>query len=254
MNRKPGETLDHIVFPDLSVVQKKKGYRFSLDPLLLVSFLVDPPPGPLMDLGCGSGVMALLAARLWPRLKVSGLEIQEGLAAMARRSAAMNGLDRRVAIIRGDLRNCSRTFRPGSFGSVICNPPYRKLGTGRLPPDREKAVARHEISMTLEDLLEAMDHLLVPGGCFSISWKPERMDDLARNIRGRGLVLRTVRPVHSRRGLGPFLILCSGVKGSPGPDEPEFMEPLTIYQGNRYTPEVYNILIREVPLLARLKM
>ncbi len=233
------ETVDSIVFPDLRIIQQKKGYRFTLDPLLLFGF-IDRPEGPAIDLGCGSGVMALLLARRWPGLMVTGLEIQPHLAGMAARSAAGNGLQDRVGIVRGDIRDCRRLFRPGIFRTVVSNPPYRKAGTGRLPSHPERAAARHEIMMTLHDLLDAAAHLLAEDGVFYLTWKPDRRDDLEKGVARNGLSLRAVRPVVSRLGQEPFLIL-GRIDRSPWAP-PRYLAPLAVYEGGRYSPEVSAIL------------
>jgi tRNA1Val (adenine37-N6)-methyltransferase len=237
----PGETVDQVVYPDLSIIQKEKGYRFSLDPVLLADFLEDPPPGPLIDLGCGSGVMALLAARRWPHLHAVGLEIQKDLADMAGRSVVLNGLGNRMSIVRGDIRDCPGLFRPSSFGTAVSNPPYRRLGTGRLPPDRERALARHEVDMNLADLLRALEGLLRPGGIFSLTWKPERFEELGSGLEGHSLNLVAVRAVRARSGEEPFILLCRGVKGGDQ-GKVEHLPDLVIHEGNLYTEEAYQII------------
>jgi tRNA1Val (adenine37-N6)-methyltransferase len=233
------ETIDTIIFPDLRIIQKKKGYRFALDPLLLYDF-IDRPLSPAIDLGCGSGVLALLLARRWPGLMVTGLEVQPRLAGMASRSVAGNGLADRVFILQGDIRDCGSLFRPRSFQTVVSNPPYRKAGSGRLPPHPERAAARHEILMTLDDLLIAADHLLADNGSFHLTWKPERRGDLEKAAAGTGLTLRAFRPVISRRGQEPFLML-GRLDRSPG-TPPHCLEPLVVYEDGQYGPEAAKIL------------
>ncbi len=240
----PGETLDSIVYPDLRIIQPTHGYRFSLDPLLLWSFLDHRPKGPLIDLGCGSGVLALLLARRWPGLTMIGLEIQASLAGRAARSVRLNRLGGQVTIVQGDVRRCPYFLRQGSFGTVVGNPPYHPSGSGRLPPDPERAVARHEILMSLEDLVAAADHLLTDDGMFLFSWKPERRAELEEGLARRRLGITRLRFVRSRPGDEPFLLLCRGGRLPHFPSRPEVIPPLDVYRGRDYTPEVGRILGR----------
>lgn len=237
-----GETLDSAVYPDLSILQKKRGYRFSLDPILLFGFISRRPSSPVIDLGCGSGVISLLLARRWPELKLVGLEIQHGLAEMARRSASINRLEDRVCIIRGDIRECSHVFRPGTFNAVVCNPPYRKPASGKLSPDPERAAARHELTMSLDDLLAATEHLLSPGGNFFITWKPERYEELTLKLRRRRLFLSEIRHVKSRDTSPPFLILCRGQSGKSSLMDCTVLPPLVVYEKADYSREVNGLL------------
>jgi tRNA1Val (adenine37-N6)-methyltransferase len=237
----PGETLDTIVYPNLRIIQPLRGYRFSLDPILLGSFPDRCPAGPVMDLGCGSGVLALLLARRWPGLRVFGLEIQAAQAGRAGRSVRLNGLADRVSIIRGDLRHSRRFLRAGCAGTVVANPPYRAPGSGRLSPDPERAAARYELLMSLADLVSAIDHLLCGEGEFLLTWKPGRLGELRQRLSAGGLVLTHLRPVRSRHGGEPFLVLCRGARARAG-TECEVMPQLTVYQGREYTPEAAALL------------
>ena len=149
------ETLDTILNGRLQVLQTKKGYRFTLDSILLAHFVFLKPRTRAIDLGCGNGIILLIAAKRFPHVNCVGLEIQENLAALARKNTQLNGLDRSVEIFSGDARDIKNIFPTRSFDSVIFNPPYRKLNSGRINPYPEKAIARHEINGSLKDFLTA---------------------------------------------------------------------------------------------------
>ncbi len=139
------ETLDTILNGHLWVFQKKKGYRFSLDSILLAHFVSLKPRTCAIDLGCGSGIILLILAKRFPHVNYTGLEIQDNLALLAQKNTQLNGLDSRIKILVGDAQKIKDIVLAHSFDAVIFNPPYRKLNSGRINPHPEKAIARHEI-------------------------------------------------------------------------------------------------------------
>lgn len=235
------ETVDGLFEGRLSVIQSRTGYRFSLDALLLARFASVPRSGRLIDLGTGNGVVALILAMLHPALEVAGLEIQAEMAARAARSAALNGLGGRVSIVEGDVRAAGTLFPAASFDAAVANPPYRLLASGRINPDQEKKVARHEIKASLGDFLRAGDHLLKAGGKMALIYPARRMIDLLSAMRSGGLEPKRARMVHSYAGSGASLVLVEGVKG--GRAELAIMPPLTVYsKAGEYTEEMSAIL------------
>jgi tRNA1Val (adenine37-N6)-methyltransferase len=237
-----GETLDSIVFPDLLVFQKRRGYRFGLDPVILAGCIDPPPPGPIIDLGCGTAVVALLLARRFPSLSLTGLEIQADLVSLAGRNAVLNRLDGRIRILGGDIREAATLFPRGAFRTVVSNPPYRKAGSGRIPSDRERAVARHEILMTIEDLAAAAGHLLSMRGSLWFTWKPERAAELPGALLAEGLSLVSIRQVSPRREDDPFLLVCRAARAGNTPPRPRRLRPLAVRQGDTYTREMASLL------------
>jgi tRNA1Val (adenine37-N6)-methyltransferase len=164
------ETLDEILDGHLRVFQKKKGYRFSLDSILLAHFVSLKQRARFIDIGCGNGIILVILAKLFPNANCVGLEIQENLSTLAKKNSQINDLESRVEIFSGDARNIENIFPAHSFDTVIFNPPYRKLKSGRINPQLEKAIARHEIKGSLKDFLHAAQYLLKPGGrVFTIS-------------------------------------------------------------------------------------
>ena len=143
------ETLDLLSCCNLSILQKKKGYRYSLDSYLLGAFVDEAPGTEVIEIGSGSGVVSILLSAV-KGLHVTGIEIQEDLAEMSKRSIEHSGLSDKVRITCCDIKDYSGP----KVDAVVTNPPYRPLSTGRINPDRSKAIARHEISLDLDLLLK----------------------------------------------------------------------------------------------------
>ncbi|HXX32904.1 MAG TPA: methyltransferase, partial [Thermodesulfobacteriota bacterium] len=163
------ETLDTFLNGKLQILQKKNGYRFSLDAILLSQFVTIRKDERVIDLGTGCGILPLLLSYSTKAHSFVGVEIQKGLAGCARKNVVLNHLNGRISVLRQDFRKLRGIFPPGSFDVVLSNPPYRRYRSGRINPSVEKAVARHEIKGTLEDLIGIASYLLPSKGrCYLI--------------------------------------------------------------------------------------
>jgi tRNA1Val (adenine37-N6)-methyltransferase len=235
------ETLDTLFQGRLKFFQGRRGYRCSLDALLLADFATCPDGGPVADLGTGNGVVALILAYLHPSLAITGLEIQPAMVERACRSARLNGFARRVNIREGDVRNIQESFAPGSFAAVVCNPPYRRLSTGRISPDEERKIARHEVTAALGDFLRAGGYLLPLRGRMALIYPALGLVDLLQSMRSAGLEPKRLRMVHSFSNTSASLVLAEGVKSGRGGIE--VLAPLVVYeQGKQYSTEVETML------------
>jgi len=240
------ETVDGLLNSRLRVIQKKKGYRFSLDALLLAHFIRLRRDDSLLDMGAGSGVIALITAMRRPDVRVTGIDIQEDMAAMATRSAALNGLEDRVIFRVGDVRLIRRSFEAESYDAVVFNPPYRKVNSGRINPRGEKALARHEIRGTLGDFLEAASYVLKPGGRLFVIYPARRLASLIAGMRESSLEPKRYRGVHSRIGTTGAFILVEACKG--GGEELEVLSPLFIYEAQGGYAEEMQEIFNELSL------
>jgi tRNA1Val (adenine37-N6)-methyltransferase len=240
LHEREGETVDEILQGQLRIIQKKKGYRFSIDALLLAHFIDLREGESLLDLGTGSGIVALILAGRYRCGRVLGIDIQEEFVAMAKRSIALNGFEGRVEIRRGDVRRPETFCPPIHFDVAAFNPPYRRLRSGRMNPDSGKALARHEIAGTAGDFLAAAAYALHEGGRVYAIYPAARMVELISRMRVLRLEPKQIRIVHSRPGgVGKF-ILAEGVKG--GREELAVLPPLFIYEeGRGYTAEMASI-------------
>ncbi|MCX7771520.1 MAG: methyltransferase, partial [Clostridia bacterium] len=163
-NALPDETLEDLQLNGLYLLQKKDAFRFGMDAVLLSNFVSAKRGQRVLDLGTGTGIIpVLLSAKTWAS-QIIGLEIQADIADMARRSVEGNNLYDRVIILKGDIKEVNAQLQPCSFDVVVSNPPYTRVGQGLVNPEETKAVARHEVLCTLEDVLDAANFVLKPNG------------------------------------------------------------------------------------------
>ena len=240
-----GETLDRIC-GRLEVFQARRGYRFGVETLLLAGF-ASPGAARLCDLGCGSGVIAMVQVHFGRAARALGVEIQPALAERARRSVAHNGLAGRIAILEADLRQAHPELPPAGFDAVLANPPYGRAGCGHVNPDGEKARARHELSVTLAEVVAAAGRLCAVGGRFAAVVPPARLAELLAAAEHRGLRPARLRLVHGRAELPARHCLLECVRG--GRADLEVEPPLLVYTpAGDYTPEVQAMLYPNVSL------
>jgi tRNA1Val (adenine37-N6)-methyltransferase len=235
------ETTDTLFEGKLTLHQSRVGYRFSLDAVLLAHF-VEPRPGDvLVDLGAGNGVIALILAYLHRSLKITAIELQPSLVEYARKNVRLNRLHDRVEILSGDVRAVEALAKVASYDTVVCNPPFRKPSSGRVSPDEEKRIARHEIFGTVDDFLRAGLHLLAVKGRMALIYPAVRSVDLMDSMRKAGIEPKRLRTVHSYAGAEASLVLMEGVKA--GRSGIQVMAPLIVYAtGKRYSAEVARML------------
>jgi tRNA1Val (adenine37-N6)-methyltransferase len=211
----PGERVDPFLDGRLQVIQSRDGYRFSVDALLLADFVTIRKGDRVVDLGTGCGIVALVLIRSRGAARVAALEIQEALASRAARNAEINGCRDRMPVVLGDLRR--PPFKHGGFHVVVCNPPYRRSRSGRTNPDRERAVARHEILASLDDILRSARLLLRGKGRLALIYPAERLTDLLVRMRGLGLEPKRLQLAHPSLHAGAKLALVEAVlEGRPG--------------------------------------
>jgi tRNA1Val (adenine37-N6)-methyltransferase len=235
------ETVDTLFRGRLKFYQSRNGYRFSLDAILLAYFATIKINEQIADLGTGNGVIPVVVTCCHPSTFVMGLEVQEGLALRARRNAELNDLDKRIQIVQGDVSAISRIADAESFDAVLCNPPYRKSSSGRVSPNPERKVARHEVMGTLQEFLTAGRYLLTLKGRMTLVYPAVRCIDLLHAMRNTGLEPKRLRMVHSFPDTEASLVLVEGIKG--GKSGIKISSPLIVYRcGKEYSPEVRAML------------
>jgi tRNA1Val (adenine37-N6)-methyltransferase len=234
------ETVDEILGGRLRIIQRKRGYRFSIDALLLAHFTVLREGDDLIDLGTGGGIIALILARRVHCGRILGIEIQDPLVEIAKQNVMLNGLAGKIEILQGDVRRPESLCEPQSFSAAVFNPPYRKLRSGRMNSDPEKAVSRHEIAGTASDFLGAAVHVLRPEGRAYVIYPASRMVQLLAGMRESGIEPKRLRLVHSRAGGSALFVLAEGVKG--GREGLKVLRPLCIHEERGgYTAEMEEI-------------
>ncbi len=234
-------TLSPFIRGKVHIFQRKKGYRFNLDPVLLADFFTPKKKkGKLIDLGTGSGILLLLISLRYKDLKFYALEIQDSLYNLAKKNFEKNKID--VNLISGDVRKIDKLFSPASFDYVITNPPYHKL-TGKKPKNEEILVAKFEERATVEDFIKAASYLLKDYGSFYMINKAERLPEIVISLKRYRLEPKRLRFVHPtlKENSTHFLIEC--VKNAKEGCIVE--KPLIVYKNPKekiYTEEVNRLL------------
>jgi tRNA1Val (adenine37-N6)-methyltransferase len=220
------ETLDTFLNERIKVVQKKSGYRFSVDAVLLSQFCRIRKKEKVIELGTGCGILPLLLSQTTKAHSFVGVEIQKGLAELAKKNVKLNHLDDRVSILQKDFRALKKAFPAGSFDVVLSNPPYRRYRTGRVNPALEKAIARHEIKGTLEDLISIASYLLPPKGRCYLIFPALRTVDLLAALRSQRLEPKRLQFVYPHSQKDAKFILTESIRDSGV--ELRVMDPLIL--------------------------
>lgn len=239
---KPGERIDDLQFKGLKIIQNPQGFCFGIDAVLLSSFIRLKKGSKVTDLGCGTGIISILLSGKTEAASITGMEIQPDVAEMADRSVQMNGIRDRVRIVNADLKQAPELLGLSSMDAVVTNPPYRTKGCGMVNPDDAKAISRHEILCTLEDIIKVSRDLLKPGGKLFMVHRPDRLVDIIYGLRNYKLEPKKIRFVHPRISTPPNLVLIEALRG--GNPHLKIDKPLVIYDGESYTEEIkkiYNI-------------
>ncbi len=234
------ETRNEILGGALVIHQSRRGYRFNLDSLILAHFAKPPVRGSHLDLGCGNGIILLVMAGNRPGARWTGLEIQPQLANLARLNVQSNGLSDRAEIVAGDAQDIRRLFKPASFHSVIFNPPYRRLQSGRINPQEEKAAARHEILGSLPVFLSAARQVLKPSGRVCTIYPASRLAHLVCEFRRHRIEPKRMRLVFSDSSSPAQFVLAEGRLFAR--EELKVEPPLFIYESRGvYTKDMKDV-------------
>jgi tRNA1Val (adenine37-N6)-methyltransferase len=201
----------------LKIIQKRHGYRYSQDSLQLVDFANVKRNDEVIDLGSGCGIMAIILSKKGLGKRIVGLEVQEELAELSRRSVRLNGFRERIEIIRGDIKKIKSLFPPISFDYVVTNPPYIEVKSGLISPASQKAVARHEILCDMNNVLDAMSYVLKSlkrGACV---YPAGRFGELILKSKKKWLEPKRARFVHPNVEENAELVMVEFIKeGKPG--------------------------------------
>jgi len=220
----PDERVDD--FAGLKVIQKTDGPHFSLDAILLAQFATVKKGDVVVDLGAGGGIVSLILAATTEAERIVGVEIQNELADIARRNVALNHLESKIDILEEDLRLVTKTHPAEQFDLLVSNPPYRRIGDGRINPNSLKAIARHEIKCTLGNILQASFHLLKDRGRAAFVYRPDRIVDLIAGCRQHRLEPKRMQFVHPDPDREANLVLLEAVKN--GQQDLKVLNPLIV--------------------------
>ncbi|HEB70699.1 MAG TPA: methyltransferase domain-containing protein [Desulfobulbus sp.] len=208
--------------------QYRHGYRFSVDAVLAAHFCRINGHCKVLDLGCGSGIIGLVLAYLHPEVTIQGLDIQKELVDLTQDNICKNQLGHRFEVVWGDARHISASLPPESFDLVVCNPPYRKCGSGRVSREDQAAIARHELKAELADMLAAAAFCVKNRGTVVLVYPAVRFAHLASGLAEKKLALKRLQPVYSYpEDVQARLMLVEAVKN--GGEECRILPPLYIY-------------------------
>jgi tRNA1Val (adenine37-N6)-methyltransferase len=220
-------TLDSI--RDIKLYQSKTGYRFSVDSLLLYDFITLKEVTCIADLGAGSGIVGILLAKKYTGAFVTLLEIQDDLVRIAGKNILLNHVEDRVSAVKCDLRVVADLcVESRSCDLVVSNPPFRRLRSGLLNIEEERAIARHEIKLRLPEFIDAASRLLKAKGRLCMIYHPQRLSELMAAMRHKDIEPKRLRFVHSTVMSESKMVLLEGVKG--GRTGLKVEKPLFIYK------------------------
>lgn len=200
------------IFSRLKIEQPEKGYRFSVDPIVLASSVTPKDGEQILDIGTGCGIIPLILASNYPKIHITAVEIQGELAEIAQSNIEANQLAQRIRLINKDIREFNSSETNGRFDRVISNPPYKKKGSGRLNTDMQKAVARHEITLTLEELLRCAARFLKKNGILNLIYPVSRMRELQDSMKQYSIQAADIVYVDTKKDSPPKLALITGIK------------------------------------------
>ena len=234
------ETIDDLQLDGLMLIQKKNNFKFGVDAVLLSNFAKVKKGDKILDIGTGTGIIPVLMVAKTQENHITGLEIQKDMADMAFRSIQMNKMCDRVSIVQGDIKDWDKLFGKAKFDLIVCNPPYMQSNAGIHNVNDAKAIARHEVKCTLEDVVRASAGLLKPYGRLAIIHRPARLVDIMVVFRDNFIEPKTLRFIHSNPTSMPSMVLIQGTK--QGKKELKILQNLYIFdQDGNYSKEINQI-------------
>lgn len=236
----PEERLDDLQRNGYKIIQNPKKFCFGMDAVLLSGFTAVKKNDQVLDLGTGTGIIPILLEAKTDGAHFTGLEIQKESADMARRSVMLNGLEKKITIIEGDIKEASGLFPLASFDVITTNPPYMTGNHGLVNNNLPKAIARHELYCNLEDVIRESAKLLKPGGCFFMVHRPFRLSEIMNMLTKYKLEPKRMRLVYPYVDKEPNMVLIEALRG--GNPRITVEKPLIVYKSKGvYTEEIYDV-------------
>lgn len=237
---KEGERIDDLERNGYKIIQNKEKFCFGMDAVILSWFAKVNEGENVLDLGTGTGIIPILLEAKTKGEHFTGLEIQSESADMARRSVELNGLTGKVEIVEGDIKDADKIFKKASFDVVTSNPPYMNDNHGIKNPDMPKAIARHEILCTLEDVVGQAAMMLKPGGRFYMVHRPHRIIEIITCLKQYKLEPKRIKFVHPFADKEANMVLIESVRG--GKSMAKVESPLIVYKSiGEYTDYIHEI-------------
>ena len=233
-------TVDNLLNYKFKISQPEKGYRFSIDPFILAAHVEGTKNQNVIDIGCGCGIIPLILSLKSSALKITGIEIQKELYICAKKNIITNKLKGSINIIHGDIKNIDTSETNGKADIIVSNPPYKKKGSGRLNPDSQKAIARHEITLDIDMLFKCSKRLLKEKGKLYIIFPAQRLSDLILTMEHHLFSPEFIRFVHIKKHSPAKRVILCAVKNSNKPCE--IHPPFYIYEHeNKFSKEYLSL-------------
>lgn len=240
IDRKENERIDDLQRNGLRIIQKTDGFCFGMDAVLLSGFAWAKTGERVLDLGTGTGIIPLLLSAKTEGEHFTGLEIQTEIAEMAGRSVALNQLEEKIDIVHGDIKEASRIFGAASFDVVTTNPPYMNDAHGLKNPTEVKAISRHEVLCTLEDVVREGAKVLKPGGRMYMVHRPHRLIEILGTMKEYRMEPKRMKFVHPFKDKEANMVLIEAVRGGGAWMKVE--SPIVVYKEQGvYEDEIYEI-------------
>lgn len=238
---KPDERIDDLEFKGLKIIQNKNGFCFGIDSVLLSDFAKNMKKNSkVIELGTGTGIINILLSGKTNATELVGVEVQEEVADMAKRSIELNNLENKIKIINKNILELKNQYDKGYFDVVVTNPPYKKLNTGLINEENKKMISRHEITASLRDFIHISSYLLKDYGEFFMVHRPERLVDILWTMRQEKIEPKKIKFIYPNKNKKTNLVLIKGVKN--GNPFLEFDDNLYVYDENgNYTDEILKI-------------
>ena len=237
----PDERIDDLEFNDLKIIQNKKNFCFGIDSVLISNFCAKiKSASNAVDIGSGTGIISILFASKAKIDHIYGIEIQSEVAEMSKRSIELNHLENKIEILNINVKDVFKYINANSVDCVVTNPPYMKNGSGAKNDDKGKVIARHEVEITLSEILEISYKLLKDRGEFYMIHRMDRLVDVLYEMRAKRLEPKEIQFIHSYVNNSPNLFMVRAVKN--GGKQLKVLNPLVIYKSNgEYTDEILKI-------------
>ena len=237
----PDERIDDLEFNNLKIIQNKNFFCFGIDSVLISNFCTkNKSASNAVDIGSGSGIISILIASKTRIRHIYGIEIQNEVAEMSKRSIELNHLEDKIEILNIDLKDATKYINPNSIDCVVTNPPYMKNGTGAKNENKQKIIARHEVETTLSEILNISYKLLKDKGEFFMIHRVDRLVDILSEMRAQRLEPKEIQFIHPYVNKSPNLVMLRAVKN--GGRELKVLDPLVVYNNNgEYTDEILKI-------------
>lgn len=238
---KENERIDDLEFKGLRIIQNEKGFCFGMDSVLLSDFAKNiKNNSTVLDLGTGTGIIPILLCGKTNLRKVVGIEIQQDVANMAKRSSQLNNLQDRFEVVNTNIIDLKNIYEKQSFDVIVTNPPYKKENTGITNENEAKLISRHEITANLEDFISISKDLLKDKGEFYMVHRPERLVDILSLMRKYKIEPKILKFVSPNKNKEPNLILIKGIKNANSFLRVE--KNLYVYnEDGKYTDEILKI-------------